>query len=52
LVLSEGMPRSGEENSPKRDGANGHCSSLSSSRLSEGSSLERESLSHERDPSA
>jgi len=42
------MPCSGEEISPKQASANGHCSRLYNSRLGEGSSPERESLSPKR----
>jgi len=41
------MPRSGEESSPKRASAFGPVPEMSSSRLGEGSSPERESLSPE-----
>ena len=47
--LRKGWPRSSEEGSPKRASANGNCSWMSSSRLGERSSPERESLSPEWD---
>ncbi|QCD86595.1 hypothetical protein DEO72_LG3g1119 [Vigna unguiculata] len=47
--LSKGWPRSSEEGSPKRESAESQCSCLSSSRLGERSSPERETFSPERD---